>query len=541
MTTNQMPLNIDILKVKQDNIKTIKAITALQIFDNNNNFHPDGLFSTVIFGQVGSEFRNRMFGYIELKTKFMHPIIYHTVIKLKQFYGKVLSGKVYATWDAKSKSFVQNNNEGCRTGFSFFMEHIHELEFERTGSVKRDFLISLYKKAVKEDLHYIEYLLMLPAGLRDYFVDANGKPQEDEINSFYRKILIQVNLLDKNILKVNSDNYDEVFFSIQKNIYELYEYIKSLLEGKHKLILGKWLTRKIFNSTRNVLTSYVEKVDNYDDPSRMSCNDTMVGLNQFLKSCMPKTIYAIKNKYIRDIFIENSTFCYLTNRKTLKKEEVYSLKIQKDIETWTSMEGIEKVIENFANLNIRHEPILMNNDNHYLGLIYRDNKYFKFLNDIDDLPDNFDKNNVKPVTMAEFLYMCVYSLSGQIPAFITRYPVIEFGSIYPSILKLKTTNTDIKLEELDHNWEPSGNIATSFPVDGYDFFNTISAHSSHWGKMGADADGDTLSCTAILSDEGTAEVFQLLNSKEFYFDSNNKFNFTLGIDTTEGVLAYMTR
>lgn len=542
MNSNQdLPFNIDVLTVREETIRAIKPVTSLQIFDNNNNFHPEGLFSIPIFGAVGSEYRSRMFGYIPLKTDYMHPLVYYTIVKLKQFYGRIIAGKESAVWNAKTKEFDKSTGDGSRTGFTFFMEHLNELSFKETGSMKRSFLIKLFNKALHENKHTIRHLLVLPAGLRDYFVDSSGKPQEDEINSFYRKIMFQTNLVNESIVKLNKDTYDEIFLSVQKTIFELYEYLKSLLEGKHKLILGKWLTRKIFNSTRNVLTSYVEKVDEYDSPNRMSYNDTVVGLHQFLKVAMPRTLFEIKNNYIRDIFIENSSFCYLTNKKTLKKEEVYSLKIQKDIEAWTSMEGIEKIVANFSNLNIRHDYITLNNGEHYIGLLYKDDKYYKFISDIDEVPDGFSRDNVKPITMAEFLYISVAKLNGKIPGFDTRYPVIEFGSIYPTIIKIKTTSNDLVLEELDDNWQPSGFIATSFPIRDVDFFNTMAAHSSHWGKMGADSDGDVLSLTAVLSDEGMEEIFKLLNSREYYFDSKNKFNFTLSIDTTDGVLAYMTR
>jgi len=536
----KLPVNIDLLIVSEQDKTKIGEVTDMQIFDNTNNFHQKGLFSTTLFGNVGTSFRNSTFAYIDLKTEILHPLIYFTVISLKAFYKQILEGVVLAKWDDKTKSFIKSNEEEARTGYSFFMEYITQLRFEKNESEKRSFLIDLFNKAIKEEKYKMRYVLVLPAGIRDYTIDDNGKPQEDEVNAFYRKMLFQSSIIDPVIAKKSPEVYDNVRISLQKAALTLFDYIKDLLEGKHKLILGKWLTRKIFNSTRNVLSNPIEHANNVNDPNRLGYNESYIGLHQFLRAVAPKTLYEIKNKYIKDIFIENNSFAYLTNVKTLKREEVINSHIQKDYDLWTSGEGIEKTIANFANLDLRHLPIVINKGKHYLGLVYKDKKYFKFLQDINSLPDHFNKANVFPVTLAEFLYMSVYSLSGKYPALITRYPITGYGSIYPCILKLKTTNMSQTLEELDDNWQPSGQVAHCFPIRDKDFFNTIAANIAHYAAMDADVDGDALSIIGVTTDEAIAEVNQYLKRKDYYISSSNRFYFSVGNDTLNAVLNYMT-
>lgn len=535
-----LPFNIDLLTVKEEEINKLKQVKEIQIFDNNNNFHPDGLFSTVIFGGIGTEYRKRTFGYIDLKTEILHPLIYYAIITLKSFYKDILSGSILAEWDNKTKQFIKSNKAESNTGYSFFMEHITELQFEETGSEKRHFFIELFNKAIKDNKYKIKYFLVLPAGLRDYTIDANGKPQEDEINTYYRKLISQSNLIDPTIAKKTPSIYDSISFSLQNTSLTLFEYLKSLLEGKNKLILGKWLTRKIFNSTRNVLSSYIEKSTHMNDPNRLKFNQTVVGLHQFLRCLVPKTMYEIKNKYIKDIFIENNSFAYLTNAKTLKREEVLNTHIQKDYDLWTSPDGLEKVIASFGNLDIRHIPITLNKGKHYLGLIYTDDKYFKFLQDIDNVPEGINKENIKPITLAEFLYISIYHLNDKIPTLITRYPITGYGSIYPTYMKIKTTNRYKILEELDHEWKPSGNIAHSFPIRDLDFFNTLSVHNSHLQNLGADFDGDTISCTALLTEESMNEIKDILHRKEYYISPNGNFYFSNDTDVLSATLSYMT-
>lgn len=540
-TLQKIPFNIDLLTVKEtDLIKLGGEISVMDIFNNLKQFHPNGLFSTTCFGNIGTEFRNRTFGYIDIKTEVLHPLIYFTVISLKTFYKQILEGTVLVIWDTKTKSFIKSNNEESRTGYSFFMEHIEELVFEKNDSEKRTFLIDLFNKAIKEQNYKMQYILVLPAGIRDYIIDENGKPQEDEINKLYRKILFHSGIIDPFIFKKTPEVYDSIRSSLQKVLFDLFEYIKDLLEGKHKLILGKWLTRKIFNSTRNVLSNPIERANNINDPNRLGYNESYIGLHQFLRVIAPKTLFEIKNKYIKDIFIENNSFAYLTNVKTLKREEIVNTHIQKDYDMWTSADGIEKVLENFSNLDLRHLPITLNKGKHYIGLIYKDEKYFKFLQDINLLPEKFDKSKVSPVTLAEFLYMSIFNLSSKYPALITRYPITGYGSIYPCILKLKTTNTYETLEELDINWQPSGQIAQCFPIRGKDFFNTIAANIAHYAAMDADVDGDALSIIGITTDEAISEINQYLKRKDYYISADNRFYFSIGNDTLSAVLNYLT-
>lgn len=539
---DNIPFNIDLLRVTKKDIERLqlKEVKEISIFNNTNNFHQEGLFSTEIFGHVGTEYRKRTFGYIDLKAELLHPFIYYATIKLKSFYKDIMAGKVLAEWDSETKSFIKSHSHKANTGYSFFIKHFDELQFERTGSEKRDFLISLIEKAKKENTHKIRYLLVLPAGLRDYTIDSSGKPQEDEINTYYRKIIAQANLIDEKQLSLIPEVYDNVFFSIQSSLLDLFEYIKSLLDGKNKLILGKWLTRKIFNSTRNVFSSAIEKSTHITDGNRLKYNEVYVGLHQFLRVLVPKSIYEIKNRYISSIFIENSNFCYLTNAKTLKKEEVLNSHIQKEYEEWTSFDGLESVIASFANLDIRHLPITLNKGKHYLGLIYQDNKYFKFFQDIDELPDNLDRSKVSPITLAEFLYISIHHLSGKIPGLITRYPITGYGSIYPAFMKLKTTNKFKVLEELDENWQPSGVIAYNFPIRDEVFFNTISVHPSHLAALGADFDGDTASLTAVLTEEAIEEIKNLFKKKEYYIAPDGRFFFSNDVDVLSTVLNFMT-
>jgi hypothetical protein len=534
------PVNIALLRVKDTDLSRLGQIKELQIFGQGNNFHPDGLFSTTIFGAVGSEHRTKMFGYIDLRYNALHPLVYKTICSLKSFYKGILDGTTLAVWNPKLRQFDKSSDTSAQTGFTFFLKHIREIRFEPNQSDKRNENIKFFDKAVAEDKYLMRYLLVMPAGLRDYTITPNGKPEEDEVNTFYRRILAQSQLVDIDVAKRTPHVYDNVYSNLQNSLMELYDYLQTLLDGKHKLILGKWLSRKIFNSTRNVITASVSDATHIGDANRLRSNNVGVGMHQFLRAAAPKTLYEIRSRYVQQVFVENNTFAYMTNCKTLQKEEVLNSHVQKDYDRWMTTDGLESVIANFARQDLRHLPVYTNKGKHCMGLLYNDGKHVRFFQDIRELPDHLDKGNVSPITMAEFLYLSVGRLSGKIPAFATRYPIQGYGGIYPAFMKLYSTAKYIQVQELDEQWQPIEGVLHSFPVRGSDFINGLIIHQSHMALLGSDFDGDTMSLQAVLSDEAVEEITKLLSSKSYYLDNERKISFSNSTDILEASLAFMT-
>ena len=53
----KLPVNLDLLTVSEQDKVRVGEVTDMQIFDNTNNFHQQGLFSTTIFGNIGLAFK----------------------------------------------------------------------------------------------------------------------------------------------------------------------------------------------------------------------------------------------------------------------------------------------------------------------------------------------------------------------------------------------------------------------------------------------------------------------------------------------------
>lgn len=484
MNPNLLPFNLDLLIPTESDIKSIQPIKVLDIFSGQSkNFHSEGLFSTEIFGKVGEEKRNRLFSYIDLRMKVFHPVIFNAIVDLKGLYGEILSGKTYAIFDKNTNNFIESDIINGNTGYSFFVSNFEKLKFEERPSPKREFNIKLVNKYRTNAL--IDKFIVLPAGLRDYTIDENNKPSEDEINNLYRKIL-SISLIANNVTKASIEHLDNSRYSLQVEINNIYEYIINLLQGKNKLVLGKWASRKIYNSTRNVITSYIPDTSTLLGPRTISVNQTAVGLYQYLRAIAPLAIQKIRDTYLSKVFVGPSSPAILVNKKTFKKEIVNIN--PKYFDEWMTYEGIEKILAKFGEENLRHDFLEI--EDHYVGLIYLGNdKTYKFIQDIDELPDNRKeeaKYNVRPISFTELLYMSVCNSSKDMPCFVTRYPITGYGSIYPSYVYLKTTvKSEIRLE-LNDNWETIDNGAIEFPIYGESFFNSLSPSPSHLKRLTAD-------------------------------------------------------
>lgn len=185
--------------------------------------------------------RNEVPSYINLKVGVLHPLVFQHIVSLKGLYGEIFSGKSKAKFDTNIKDFVlaDSNDKDADTGYTFFLKYLNKIEFKDTDSNQRYYKLNLIKQYANTT-YLLDKYLVLPAGIRDYTVDSSGKTSEDEINNIYRKLLTTVSLLNNTVIdESNMKLMDPTRYKIQLIVVELYEYIKTLLDGKNKFIQGK--------------------------------------------------------------------------------------------------------------------------------------------------------------------------------------------------------------------------------------------------------------------------------------------------------------
>ena len=529
MAKISIPFNISLLNLTQEMIRNLRPVTDLSIFDSTKeSFHPEGLFSNQIFGPVGSELRNKRFAYIDIKLPILHPIIFKSLTQARKIYTGILEGTEYAVFSYAENDFVKSNPVEGETGYNFFMTYYKQIVIKDSGSSSRKRTNELLEKY--RDKAIIDKVIVLPAGLRDVDFE-DGRPVYDDINDHYKRLISLSNNISKNIIELDPSLVDNTRYRIQETMNLLYDSLLDRVEGKKKLYLGKWASRRIFNGTRNVLTASSPSGRYLGDKSNIGYNDTIVGLYQMLKSVLPVSIYHIQNSILKDIFLDPNHPAILINKDTWELEKV---DIDSDIfDYYQSVEGIEKMITDFKDEDMKHKAVMVND--HYVCLTYSDDKYFKIFRDIKELPSNLKREDVHPTTYFELFYSCLYNVLNKYFNIVVRYPISGTGSNVPSTSFIMTTVKSEVKEELDDMWTPSGKIAVSWPILGETSMTAMSPPVSALGAMGADHDGDTGSYNTPYSDEATEEIGRFLQTRAAYIDTMGNIIKSSAVDTVNYV------
>jgi len=537
-TKLDIPFNISLLNLTPEKLRSIRKISTLDDFVGNTNvFHPDGLYSPEIFGKVGDELRNRRFSYIDIKVPIFHPVIYNALVDLKRLYGGIINGSEYVLWNDEIKDFERSNPLSGKSGFAYFMQYWEDIVFKKNNSVEREQNIELIEKHKK--IATTSKVVVMPAGLRDMEIGDDGRNETDEINTLYRKLLSISNGISDANLRSNTELINNSRLGLQMTFNAIYDQIIDMVKGKKKLLLGKWASRRVFNGTRNVITSMDTSMPILGSDGAVGVNNTVMGLYQALKSIMPVARYHIKTGFLSKVFIAPNMPVKLVNKKTLKSENV--VLNTRYFDKWMTDEGIEKIITSFQEERLRDLPLEI--EGHYMGLIYKGpDMTFKLMQDIDELPEGMDKSDVYPLTFCELLYASTYVRLKNVPVIVTRYPIAGVGSTYCSMMYVRTTVKSEVRKELSESWSVMDKqyVAHSFPIAG-SYLNSLVPHPSKVKGMVADYDGDVCSATALYSDESIAEVKNYLASREAYVGVDGRLKSSIRTDTTNFVMHNLTK
>lgn len=499
MNRLELPVNIRLMDTRNERVANFRKVTSLDTFDgmNTNTFHPKGLFSTEIFGRVGTPERDRNMAFIHTKITILNPFIFKKIVQLKGLYKEIITGKQYAIWNDQLKDFESSDMVNGDTGYHFFLSRLPMIEFKKTQSVSREMNIELVNKAIKDGSIFVTNVPVIPAGLRDAYIEADGRVSEDEINALYRSIIASANAIP-DTGDYDTPVYNTTRVTLQNALNNVFEYLWNLYSGKSGFAQQQFFSRGVFNGTRNVLSAIDPSTPLLGVKHCPKLNNTVMGLFQTMKAVLPVTQHLMLTGWLSQVFASGDGRAYLVNRKTRRSELVTVNRKQYD--RFTTPEGIEKCVNAYFNRANRRKPVII--EDRYVGLVYRGEingkKVFRFFKDINDLPKHLNPDDVHPITWVELFYVAGYRYWNRYPLINTRYPVAGLGSTYPSLIYVKTTTQAHQRYELDDSWQiktfDDGNpidYAYEYPdLDVENFFETAAVHTSRLAGLTADFDGD---------------------------------------------------
>lgn len=279
-----MKLNLlDINKFIEKN--NIQKITSSKYQLGEKKIDSQGLFSEEIFGRIASNERKTRFGYIDLKTKIIHPEAWDIICGIDPTISKLLNNN--QTFILSDTGTLVASDTG-NMGVNFFCTIIDQLNYDK---FKKKENVNFLK--TNRDKILIDKFLVWPAGIRDVQISRTTdfiKMESAEINKLYIKLINQSKSIPDDITFMPLELSQLLINNIQRTCLEINTWIKNRMKGKTGLIRGGSLNKSTDYSARLIIVP---------DPK---LKIGMVGLpwQVILKLFEPFTIHHIlfKNKHL---------------------------------------------------------------------------------------------------------------------------------------------------------------------------------------------------------------------------------------------------
>jgi len=511
---------------------------------SSDRFHPAGLFSEVIFGEIGSTQRFSQFGYINLHTSVLHPMVFLDITRSRKLYKEIMAGNVFVKFDEVLGDFIQCKPDDVtgNTGYSYFINNFPKIKWENampSKSLAVEDKVKLIKKY--PDRLLINKMLIIPAELREYKVE-NGRGTSDQINDLYLSLL-NLARIDRDRTNKDTALYDPLRYRIQLKVLEISNYIKDILKDDGYME-NKYGSRAVAWATRNVISPITMTSKKLGDPDNLKCDESAVPLFQCAKAFQLLVVNKLRTIFFSPLMSNETSQITAINKKTFNLE--YIEISEKEKQRFITDDGLGDLLNLFKNKEYRRNHLVtydVNGLQYFLYLVYDDGKEIFLARSKSDMEKFYLKtygktinpNKLRPLTLMELVYIATYLASYNKHVLIARYPITFIDSMYPSKIKLMTTT-------------PSRNVVLksvfnemSVPLYNYpdirgDFIEALKVHPSRHKGLGSDHDGDQLNTIGVISPEANKEIDRHINSLAYYVNSNG----SLTIDSESSYLINMT-
>jgi hypothetical protein len=146
---------------------------------------------------------------------------------------------------------------------------------------------------------------------------------------------------------------------------------------------------------------------------------------------------------------------------------------------------------------MRFKPVTVrdvNNKPFYLLMVYDEGDEISLFRSFDEFQKvsgkAIDRSKVRPLTWAELFYMATYNASIGKHMFITRYPVIQDESCYPTRIHLVSTMPSRVVGLKNTVMDQVVHVYPEYPILGRPFLDSIQLATSRLQGLDADYDGD---------------------------------------------------
>ena len=140
-------------------VNTCPEVSNPVFLDNTGVPTTDGMFSYEMFGIGGSYDRKTIFGFIDLKQHFLHPVVYKIMVSSDKRIASVVDG---------SKTFVINGrgelveDENGENGVEWLYKNYDKIKWKKNDSRLRNERIEVLKTLKKNEAFVDKWLVIPP-------------------------------------------------------------------------------------------------------------------------------------------------------------------------------------------------------------------------------------------------------------------------------------------------------------------------------------------------------------------------------------------
>jgi hypothetical protein len=536
-------LKIDIFNV-DDFVRANKCpqITNPVFFNSDKTPTSDGLLSYELFG-VSDKDRKNIFGYIDLRGPYIHPLIYTMMTKRMGAMKDLLSGEKYAVLKEGKIIYVPDETEGAETGIDFIYDNfdkidwIDEIEEEEMDSVDKKTRLK-FLRSVKRDEFFCTKWLVVPPFYRAE--SSENRSLGEKLNGFYQDLISRTNSMSTGFGLAMFGNQTK--FKIQTKLVEVFNETTRPIKGKGSMLRKHLLGKTVDYTASNVITS--PPISNSKSIDEMPVKfgygafpiTTVVSLfHPFFVTWISEFLSKVVKEYILSSF----------------GSEVAKMDLNQ-----FSTQAAEKMIKAFVKSEEdRFEPFTVE----YTSSSDKKKKKasMRIIEYRGETDYRADRGVERDFTIIDLFYMLAKQIVDDKHVYVTRYPAINFQNIYPSKIKLLTTSRTrrdlfIKLkgqqisfnEQLgmkggfdDYPLVKFDEEPTPSPKTHYSFLNVFMPGNVYLKALGGDYDGDMLYLRGVFTKEANAEADKMIYSKSNILTANGSTSRGLGKIARDAAIA----
>ena len=536
-------------------INKLQEVTSPIGLSSDKMPNPNGIFSYEIFGYTTEERKNQM-AYIDLRGVYFHPQCVKSISRMGVL-GKILSRDKYAVVVNK-KIHPVNKDEldkypDAETGVEFYYNNWDEINWNSASILLKDTTesddeLSIDKKNriklfryLKKSEAFCKYWLVMPPYYRDFNTN-DDTTLGDDINKIYKELILKTLALKKGF--VDDFGFSSVGAMTKARIQDLlgilYDMGLNPISGKsvdintselkgnvkrsviRKNLIGRFLDFAASSVIASPISSVTETVDDF-----AHFGQVQLPLQTFMAMYKP--------------FFLNYCFEFLETTLGNIEERKNEIGFKEIDKTQFSIDVIDKYITRFIKTAAdKDTPITAE-------VIESDgSQSLVFL-------DMIINEEVVPMTFFDLFYIAADEIAKDKYALVTRFPLAENLNIYPSKIRLMSTQNTYKatLCKNVYSSQPLAEVYNHYPYINrnntvkkinkmcdhpyyknkvyvvkpepyYEMCRAAVVGNGHIKAMNADYDGDTLFFRGLFTKEANAEAEKMVWNKVNFFGADGK-------------------